>query len=82
MDNPMKILEWDELEDGKAYLMHEIDSGKTYTCRYTKSVWAHITPEGQRTQYAATFKDGFVFAEIELPSRSDWALAILRKDAC
>lgn len=80
----MKILNWNELEDGKAYLKHSIDDGHTSMCRAHQTCggrYHYILDEGKDIQqYASNFKD-CAFVEIEMPSRSDWALAILRKDA-
>lgn len=80
----MQILNWDELEDGKAYLKHSIDDGQTVTCRARHTCggrYHYLLVEGNDvTQFASSFSD-CVFMEIEMPSRSDWALAIVRKDA-
>ena len=80
----MNVLNWDELEDGKSYLKHHIDSGATTTCRSHQTCggrYHYLMDENKEIpQYASNFKD-YVFLEIEMPSRSDWALAILQKDS-
>lgn len=80
----MKILEWNELENGKAYWKHHIDSGKTVMCRSSHMCggrYRYLEVEGETIdEFASDFKD-CVFVEIEEPSRSDWALAILQKDS-
>ncbi|MFA7287195.1 MAG: hypothetical protein WC052_06035 [Patescibacteria group bacterium] len=80
----MNVLNWDELEAEKAYLMHKPNDGETLTCRaYNVSGYKElfVQVEGYRDEHkAAHFRDN-VFMEIEMPSRSDWALAILRKDS-
>lgn len=80
----MNILNWDELQDNKAYWKHHVDSGKTVMCRSSHMCggrFRYLVVEGETIdEFASKFND-CVFVEIEEPSRSDWALAIVRKDA-
>jgi hypothetical protein len=80
----MNVLNWDELEDGKAYLKHDIDEGHTSMCRARHTCggrYQYILDEGDVVpKFAIKYKD-CVFVEVEMPSRSDWALAILQKDS-
>lgn len=78
----MNVLNCDELQAGKAYLMHEPNNGKTVTCETSLEYgYVHVHPFGFRDAHRAGHFSDYVFMEIEVPSRSDWALAIVRKDA-
>ena len=79
----MKILYWDELVPQKNYLMHHCDTGETKLCvsfngsKQCVDIWPHGNFEESS---AKDFQD-WVFQEIEVPSRSDWIFATVKRDA-
>lgn len=80
----MNVLNWDELQDGKAYWKHHVDSGRTVMCRSSHMCggrYQYLIVEGEVIDEFASKFSNCVFVEIEEPSRSDWALAILQKDS-